>query len=90
MARWVHLFPFRTEKLSTSAPMVLVPQGTGRVGRSQHLVNKRSRLVSRSRAERGGVGWYLWSLSREACRSEVGQGTGLRRFERVERENNLY
>src|SRR5688572_19910697 len=33
MARGKHLFPFRTEQLSPSAPMVLVSQGTGRVGR---------------------------------------------------------
>src|SRR4051812_18814949 len=28
-----HLFPFRTEQLSPTAPMVLGPQGPGRVGR---------------------------------------------------------
>jgi hypothetical protein len=33
MARGRHLFPFRTEQLSPSAPMVLGPQGPGRVGR---------------------------------------------------------
>ena len=33
MARGKHLFPFRTEKLSPSAPMVLGSQGPGRVGR---------------------------------------------------------
>ncbi len=33
MARGKHLFPFRTEKLSLSAPMVLGSQGPGRVGR---------------------------------------------------------
>src|SRR4051794_9460420 len=32
-----HLFPFRTEKLSPTAPMVLVPYGTGRVGRRRFL-----------------------------------------------------
>lgn len=32
-ARGKHLFPFRTEPLSPSAPMVLLPQGGGRVGR---------------------------------------------------------
>jgi len=32
-ARGKHLFPFRTEQLSPSAPMVLGPQGPGRVGR---------------------------------------------------------
>src|ERR1700710_2573404 len=33
LAKGKHLFPFRTEKLSLSAPMVLGPQGPGRVGR---------------------------------------------------------
>src|SRR4051812_29946522 len=32
-----HLFPFRTEQLSPTAPMVLVPYGTGRVGRRRFL-----------------------------------------------------
>ena len=47
MARGKHLFPFRTEKLSLSAPMVLGSQGPGRVGRR--------RLASHARAvPRGG------------------------------------
>ena len=33
IARGKHLFPFRTEQLSLSAPMVLDSQGSGRVGR---------------------------------------------------------
>src|SRR3954470_7927362 len=33
IARGKHLFPFRTEQLSLSAPMVLGSRGTGRVGR---------------------------------------------------------
>ena len=33
IARGKHLFPFRTEQLSLSAPMVLDPRGSGRVGR---------------------------------------------------------
>ena len=37
MARGRHLFPFRTEQLSPSAPMVLGPQGPGRVGRRRFL-----------------------------------------------------
>ena len=37
MAWGKHLFPFRTEKLSPIAPMVLVPYGTGRVGRRRFL-----------------------------------------------------
>src|SRR3954451_13272960 len=36
-ARGKHLFPFRTEQLSLSAPMVLGPQGPGRVGRRRFL-----------------------------------------------------
>src|SRR3990167_11033523 len=32
-----HPFPFRTRKLSLSAPMILPPQGSGTVGRRQHL-----------------------------------------------------
>src|SRR5438270_8536677 len=38
MARGKHLFPFRTEPLSPSAPMVLGPQGPGRVGRRRFLL----------------------------------------------------
>src|SRR3954462_9206073 len=33
-----HLFPFRTEKLSPTAPMVLVPYGAGRVGRRRFFI----------------------------------------------------
>ena len=35
MAERSHLFPSRTQKLSFPAPMVLGPQGPGRVGRCQ-------------------------------------------------------
>src|SRR5579862_7938002 len=38
MARGKHLFPFRTEPLSPSAPMVLGPQGPGRVGRRRFFL----------------------------------------------------
>ena len=38
IARGIHLFPFRTEPLSLSAPMVLGPQGPGRVGRRRSYV----------------------------------------------------
>ena len=40
-ARGKHLFPFRTEQLSPSAPMVLGPQGPGRVGRRRFLHTER-------------------------------------------------
>ena len=36
-----HLFPFRTEQLSPTAPMVLGPQGPGRVGRRRFLLTSR-------------------------------------------------
>lgn len=38
IARGKHLFPFRTEPLSLSAPMVLGPQGPGRVGRRRFFL----------------------------------------------------
>ena len=38
MARGKHLFPFRTEPLSPSAPMVLGSQGPGRVGRRRFFL----------------------------------------------------
>lgn len=41
MAVGVHLFPFRTEKLSPPAAMVLVPQGIGRVARRQRKILKK-------------------------------------------------
>jgi hypothetical protein len=47
LARGKHLFPFRTEQLSPSAPMVLGPQGPGRVGRRRFF-----RHASRLRAAR--------------------------------------
>src|SRR4051794_26807292 len=40
MARGKHLFPFRTEQLSLSAPMVLGSQGPGRVGRRRFNVRR--------------------------------------------------
>src|SRR5579871_2722288 len=43
MARGKHLFPFRTEKLSPSAPMVLGSQGPGRVGRRRFNVRAGAR-----------------------------------------------
>ena len=37
LARGKHLFPFRTEPLSPSAPMVLGLKGPGRVGRRRFI-----------------------------------------------------
>jgi hypothetical protein len=43
MARGKHLFPFRTEKLSPSAPMVLGGRPPGRVGRRRLCVQRAAR-----------------------------------------------
>src|ERR1700755_3298319 len=40
IARGKHLFPFRTEQLSPSAPMVLGGQPPGRVGRRRFFVSQ--------------------------------------------------
>src|SRR4051794_35977306 len=42
IARGPHLFPFRTEQLSPSAPMVLGSQGPGRVGRRRFNLGRPS------------------------------------------------
>ena len=42
IARVLHLFPFRTEKLRLSAPMVLGGRLPGRVGRRRFLYQKRA------------------------------------------------
>jgi hypothetical protein len=55
MARGRHLFPFRTEQLSPSAPMVLGPQGPGRVGRRRFF----HRWAARRAAHRA-----FWGRSR--------------------------
>jgi hypothetical protein len=43
MARGKHLFPFRTEQLSPSAPMVLGSQEPGRVGRRRFFIEMQTR-----------------------------------------------
>ena len=40
MAERSHLFPSRTQKLSSPAPMVLGPQGPGRVGRREATIKR--------------------------------------------------
>ena len=65
MARGIHLFPFRTEKLSPSAPMVLGAKAPGRVGRR--------------RIQRHGVGTFGCrprSSSSSKADSWTGQGAG--------------
>src|SRR4029453_18385440 len=53
IATGVHLFPFRTEKLSPPAPMVLGGQPPGRVGRRRIFQGPL-------------VGPFFWSLKRPA------------------------
>ena len=65
MARGKHLFPFRTEQLSPSAPMVLGPQGPGRVGRRRFT-------CQRTRAPPDAWG------SSASCRAEPAQPPGPR------------
>src|SRR5271163_963292 len=52
LARGKHLFPFRTEQLSPSAPMVLGSQGPGRVGRRRFFWSRRA-------APRGGSSSFM-------------------------------
>src|SRR5215218_4108149 len=47
MAAGIHLFPFRTEKLSPPAPMVLRGRLRGRVGRRPFLLLGALRLAAR-------------------------------------------
>src|SRR3954466_11954809 len=56
-----HLFPFRTEQLSPTAPMVLGLRGPGRVGRR--------RFFFAPRAVREGGSSSLTRASRELCTS---------------------
>src|SRR5258705_11556025 len=56
LARGKHLFPFRTEQLSPSAPMVLGSQGPGRVGRRRFFLSAKTaadRAVVRRARPRG-------------------------------------
>jgi hypothetical protein len=71
MARGKHLFPFRTEKLSPSAPMVLGSQGPGRVGRRRFVSNTRTSV-----SDSGGA----HGVNSPACarRAKEGQRTGVR------------
>ena len=72
LARGKHLFPFRTEQLSLSAPMVLGSQGPGRVGRRRFFLTHEppaGRLVALGYAIR----WMLrTSLVALRVRGELG------------------
>ena len=63
LARGKHLFPFRTEQLSPSAPMVLGSQGPGRVGRRRFFLKY-------SGLPQGGP----WSLTDTWLHRRIGQG----------------
>src|ERR1700761_3652606 len=64
IAKGRHLFPFRTEQLSLSAPMVLGGHPPGRVGRRRFFVVRSPRPHGRGlRAFMGGV----WNHGRVAC-----------------------
>src|SRR5271167_3596939 len=76
LARGKHLFPFRTEKLSPSAPMVLGPKGPGRVGRRRFI--SRARAVPRAalrrawrRARSPADARRLYSRSPTALRADL-------------------
>ena len=70
IASGVHLFPFRTEKLSPTAPMVLGAQAPGRVGRRRITSEgPRERPFSRSRLRDGARDGEL-VLRRSARRLE--------------------
>ena len=59
LARGKHLFPFRTEQLSPSAPMVLGSRGPGRVGRRRFFLDS-ARLGAEGGPRGGGpraAGW---------------------------------
>jgi hypothetical protein len=57
IARGKHLFPFRTEPLSPSAPMVLGPQGPGRVGRRRFFFGSTDPALA---LRAGGVFCVRW------------------------------
>src|SRR5204863_913574 len=63
IARGKHLFPFRTEPLSLSAPMVLGGQPPGRVGRRRSYL----RAAPRGGSLHGGAA--LQSLGRDPLRN---------------------
>src|ERR1700744_3137817 len=90
IAKGRHLFPFRTEQLSLSAPMVLGGQPPGRVGRRRFFVtDKLSRLrAALCRSKRwwetlllggmGGLGWgFRLTLPEKRWRASASERCGL-------------
>src|SRR5687768_4372679 len=69
IASGVHLFPFRTEKLSPTAPMVLGAQAPGRVGRR--------RITSEGPRERPFfIGAGAGSAGADPARAKTPEGVG--------------
>jgi hypothetical protein len=59
MARGKHLFPFRTEPLSPSAPMVLGSQGPGRVGRRRFIFTNGTAAFSGGAIDRTSMAIWM-------------------------------
>ena len=57
MAKGIHLFPYRTQKLSLSAPMVLAWRRAGRVGRC--------RIPQKKAPHECGVFSFVWTAIRQ-------------------------
>ena len=81
MARGKHLFPFRTEKLSPSAPMVLGSQGPGRVGRRRFFVyecSRQARVDPTSFAGARACRWPAYETGEMQCPGVAGTAPGRR------------
>ena len=74
MAKGKHLFPFRTEQLSLSAPMVLGGQPPGRVGRRRFLILRRESI------DRGAPGA---GAAARAAAPDLARPAGIDRLEAV-------
>src|SRR5215207_6716141 len=76
IARGLHLFPFRTEQLSPSAPMVLGPRGPGRVGRRRSSLGPPLEAALRFAGPTGSAGHAGAGAScRCAALAWLGRGT---------------
>ena len=75
-----HLFPFRTEQLSPTAPMVLGLHGPGRVGRRRFFIHESPHRAARLRsAPHRSFG--VVALRHVLNGGHVGEGIGARRCE---------
>ena len=64
IAKRIHLFPFRTQKLSSLAPMVLGGKPPGRVGRSHVIffIFKIYLIISKRTSENFSLVFYLLKI----------------------------